>query len=95
MASSRAPTWLMSDAPLARALGRPITRFLRVEAVGGILLLAAAVVALVWANSPWWASYERLWTTDIVVTVGRYATEADLRHWINDGPYLMTPPCRP
>ena len=85
MPAPRPTTWLTGDTPLARTLGRPITRFLRVEAAGGILLLAAAVAALVWANSPWWASYERLWTTDIVVTVGRCATEADLRHWINDG----------
>ena len=30
---------------------------LRAETVGGMLLLAAAVVALVWANSPWAGSY--------------------------------------
>ena len=85
MAHRRPTTWLTSDAALARTLGRPITRFLRVEAAGGILLLAAAVVALVWANSPWWASYERLWTTDVVLTIGHRTMDDDLRHWINEG----------
>src|SRR5262245_11563855 len=56
------PTWLGSDRRLARAVGRPVARFLRVEAAGGVVLLAAAVVALVWANSPWRASYTTVWT---------------------------------
>ena len=33
---------------------------LRTETVGGLVLLAAAVVALVWANSPWKASYQAI-----------------------------------
>jgi NhaA family Na+:H+ antiporter len=76
---------LGSDRPLARTVARPITRFLRVESASGVLLLAAAVTALVWANSPWSASYEQLWSTDVVLTVGRHTVEADLRHWVNDG----------
>ncbi len=78
-------TWLGSDRPLARTVAQPITRFLHVEAASGVLLLVAAVIALVWANSPWSASYEQLWSTDVVLTVGRHTIEADLRHWINDG----------
>ncbi|MEI6620399.1 MAG: Na+/H+ antiporter NhaA [Actinomycetes bacterium] len=38
---------------------------LRDETIGGILLLIAAVVAVVWANSPWSASYEQLSTVQI------------------------------
>ncbi|GAA1408707.1 Na+/H+ antiporter NhaA [Catellatospora coxensis] len=37
---------------------RRLADILRLETVGGALLLAAAVVALIWANSPWAASYE-------------------------------------
>ncbi|HEY2998363.1 MAG TPA: Na+/H+ antiporter NhaA [Acidimicrobiales bacterium] len=86
MASSRARhTWLGSDRRLARTVARPITRFLHVEAASGVLLLAAAVVALVWVNSPWSASYHDLWTTDVALTVGRHTLDADLRHWVNDG----------
>ncbi|APE19060.1 Na+/H+ antiporter NhaA [Mycobacterium sp. WY10] len=37
-----------------------ISTILRRETVGGALLLAAAAIALVWANSPWSAAYHRL-----------------------------------
>ena len=79
------PTWLRSDRFLARSLARPINRFLHVEASGGILLLAAAVVALVWANSPWSASYRDLWTTELTVGIPGHGITEDLRHWVNDG----------
>ena len=38
---------------------RRIGDVLRTETVGGLLLLAAALVALGWANSPWSAVYRR------------------------------------
>ncbi|MFF5228957.1 Na+/H+ antiporter NhaA [Dactylosporangium sp. NPDC000521] len=47
---------------------------LRTETVGGALLLAAAVVALLWANSPWRAAYHTLGA----VTVGPHALHLDL-----------------
>jgi NhaA family Na+:H+ antiporter len=72
------------DALPGRRLPRSVRRFLETEASGGILLLAAALVALVWANSPWSASYESLWHTDITVNFGRYVLEGDLHHWVND-----------
>lgn len=37
-----------------------VARALRTETVGGLVLLAAAVVALVWANTPWSGAYEDL-----------------------------------
>jgi NhaA family Na+:H+ antiporter len=72
---------------LRRALA-PVEQFLKVEASSGIVLLVAAATALVWANSPWRASYERLWHTPVGVGIGRFAFERDVRFWINDG--LMT-----
>ena len=67
---------------------RPIERFLRVEAAGGLLLLATAGVALLWANSPWSESYEHLWHTPIGIGVGDWSMERDLHFWINE--LLMT-----
>lgn len=49
------------------------------------MLLAGALLALAWANSPWKAGYESLWTTEVSVHVGRFAVAEDLRHWINEG----------
>jgi NhaA family Na+:H+ antiporter len=73
---------------LARAAMAPVERFLAVEASSGLLLLFAAAVALVWANSPWSGSYAALWHTPIGLKLGPWAFERDLHFWINDG--LMT-----
>jgi Na+:H+ antiporter, NhaA family len=64
---------------------RPLVDFLHTEAAGGVALVVAAVVAMAWANSPWQASYEWLWTTHLAITVGDFGIDLDLRHWINDG----------
>lgn len=47
----------------------PVLRFLHVEAASGVLLLLASLVALLWANSPWAASYRRLWQPDLLFLV--------------------------
>lgn len=62
--------------------------FLKTEAGGAVVLLAATIAALVWANSPWGAGYDALWTTAIGITAGPFSLSHDLGHWINDG--LMT-----
>jgi NhaA family Na+:H+ antiporter len=69
----------------ARRLISPAEGFLSIEASSGVLLLLAAVVALVWANSPWGASYEALWHTRLGVRVGGFAFEHDLHFLVNDG----------
>ena len=56
---------------------QPLGRFLHVEAAGGILLVVAAVVALIWANA-WPAGYESLWSTEVRVEVGDYEFAEDL-----------------
>ena len=88
MAPSERATWLRSERFLARSVARPVHRFLHIEASGGVLLAAATVVALVWANSPWGAAYQDAWATELTLRLGRLAISEDLRHWINDG--LMT-----
>ena len=74
----------------ARLLGRGsypetlrITAVLRKETVGGALLLAAAAIALIWANSPWAVAYEALRDT----RVGPAAVHLDLPlgTWAADG----------
>jgi NhaA family Na+:H+ antiporter len=65
--------------PEARRIGD----LLRVETVGGLLLVGAALVAIVWANSPWRAGYVALGAT----TVGPAALHLDLplATWAADG----------
>ena len=38
-----------------------ISRFISEEAYGGIILIFATVVALIWANSAFYDSYHHLW----------------------------------
>src|SRR5690606_4342125 len=73
---------------LVRRASAPVERFLAIQASSGILLLAVACLALLWANSPWAESYERLWHTRFGLSVGSWSFERDLHFWINDG--LMT-----
>jgi NhaA family Na+:H+ antiporter len=64
---------------------RPLFDFLRTEAAGGLALVAATGVALVWANSPWDESYWDLWSTRLAISVGDRTLDLDLRRWINEG----------
>jgi NhaA family Na+:H+ antiporter len=68
-----------------RLAARPLERFLRIEAASGILLLLAAAVALVWANSPWADTYFHLWHTPVGVRVGSVTFERSLEWLVNDG----------
>ncbi|NNF04891.1 MAG: Na+/H+ antiporter NhaA, partial [Rhodothermales bacterium] len=63
----------------------PFQRFIRAEAAGGILLLVFAVVALVWANSPWAEAYFDVWKNYVTVGFGSAAISKPLLLWINDG----------
>lgn len=86
----------MSDRPSTSSNGKsfvavlvdPIRRFLATETSGARLLFAATLVALVWANSPWHESYERVWDATIALGGGPVRVARDARHWIND--VLMT-----
>ena len=64
---------------------RPFQDFAHKESSGGILLMAATVAALVWANSPWGEGYAALWHTKLTVGLGGFSLSKDLTHWINDG----------
>jgi NhaA family Na+:H+ antiporter len=78
-------TWIGGDRRLARRVGRPVRNFLRVEAAGGILLLIATVSALVWANSPWSASYHEILETHITIEIGDLIhLDEPIEAWIND-----------
>jgi NhaA family Na+:H+ antiporter len=78
------PVYTASNRPLARLVARPVREFLRVEAAGSLLLLLAAAVALVWANSPWASSYDALWHAHLTLDVGPLHLDESLQHWVND-----------
>lgn len=70
---------------IARFATRPLERFLRIEAASGVVLIVAAAVALVAANSPWADAWAHLWHTPVAVRVGELSAERSLEWVVNDG----------
>lgn len=62
-----------------------IQEFLRFEAAGGILLVIAAAIAVLWANTPGGEIYFSLLQTKVSVLFGDAGLSKSLLHWINDG----------
>jgi Na+/H+ antiporter 1 len=76
----RGPSDVAATAPAQSRRGA-LAEFLHDEAASGIVLLAAAVVAVAWANSLWRGAYFSLWHIELrVAGIGK-----DLQHWVNDG----------
>ena len=78
-------TWLHSDRSIPRRFVRPALQFADTEAASGIVLLAAAIIALLWANSPWSESYFTFWNTQLSIELGPFHLEETLKEVVNDG----------
>ncbi len=74
---------VVAPEPIDRVLA-PLRAFTHNAVSGGLLLMAGAVVALVWANSPWAESYEALWHTKVGISFGAFSFTEELHFWIND-----------
>nr|WP_237737072.1 Na+/H+ antiporter NhaA [Serratia fonticola] len=62
-----------------------IRQFLRQEAAGGIILIAAAVVALIMANTPVQGLYQAFLNLPVAVSIASLEIAKPLLLWINDG----------
>ncbi|WP_137992575.1 Na+/H+ antiporter NhaA [Streptomyces vilmorinianum] len=60
-----------------------VAEALRTETVGGLVLLGAAVVALLWANSPWSETYE--WIRNAHFGIPALGLDLSVGHWTADG----------
>jgi len=85
---------MKTDATVTRPLKpTPVERvtevfqsFAKVEGLSGILLIAATIIALVWANSPWGDIYQRILESPLNIGVdGGFELNNPLIVWINDG----------
>ena len=68
---------------------RPVQQFIATETAGGVVLLIAAVIALVWANSPWSHSYHELLEHHFAVDLGFWALDKSVHFWINDAAMVV------
>jgi len=66
-----------------------IREFFQFEAATGILLIAAMVLAMIFANSPWSNEYHEFWHIKGEVRIGSLGLEKSLLHWVNDGLMAM------
>ena len=62
-----------------------IHSFLRLESAGGILLFAAAILAMILANSPLSGMYSAILETPVEIRVGPLEIAKPLLLWVNDG----------
>ncbi|HEY8720423.1 Na+/H+ antiporter NhaA [Pengzhenrongella sp.] len=85
--SQSPPPALSGNTAWARRHETALARFLRTESGSASVLLAATLVALVWANVAG-ASYASFWRTELSIKVGGAGVAMDLVGWVNSG--LMT-----
>ena len=80
-------TWVESDRVIPTRFARPLRRFTQLEAASGIVLLAAALAAIFWANLPVFGdSYTEFWETHLDFSVGSFLhLEESLKEIVNDG----------
>jgi Na+:H+ antiporter, NhaA family len=79
--------WSRTQRPVPRRVVRPLQEFMHMEVAGGVVLLVASIVALIWANAATGA-YADFWSSELTVRVGDFVVTEDLQHVVNDG--LMT-----
>lgn len=63
----------------------PITKFLRLESAGGIILIMMALLAMTLANSPLSGYYQQFLDLDVQLRFGALDIHKPLLLWINDG----------
>lgn len=87
---ARPVPWGESSAFVPTRVVRPVQRLLQEQTAGGIVMLVSAVIAIAWANSPWYESYFRLWEAPFELAVGHgpLHLELTLQAFVND--VLMT-----
>lgn len=74
-------------APWERTFRRvltPFEEFVHRQTAGGILLMAAAIIAIYLANGAVAEWYEHFIHTPIAVSIGSWNLQMSLHHWIND-----------
>ncbi|HVY32595.1 MAG TPA: Na+/H+ antiporter NhaA [Polyangiaceae bacterium] len=70
------------------AVVAPFQAFFRLEAAGGLVMMASAALALIWANSPWRSAYEAIFRATIQAKVANWGIDWTVHHFTNDA--LMT-----
>jgi NhaA family Na+:H+ antiporter len=68
-----------------RQIVSPVQSFMALETASGIVIVAAALLALIWANSPWDQQYFDLWAAHLHLDFNLFEIDETLGHLVNDG----------
>ena len=71
--------------PIDKWIIEPFQNFINKTTTSGIVLFSSALVALIFANSPFSKEYLHFWETNFSIGFGEYILTKSLHHWINDG----------
>ncbi|MCB0390515.1 MAG: Na+/H+ antiporter NhaA [Bdellovibrionales bacterium] len=63
----------------------PIEDFLRTETSSGLILMGVTIIALIWANSPFYHLYHNFIEMNVGFTIGSLVVSKTIHHWVNDG----------
>lgn len=74
----------MSATPPTKTHLSPFAQFVHSESFAGMLLIAVALLAFGWANSPWAESYMALQHVHFGLSAGHAELNLSLAHWVND-----------
>lgn len=70
---------------IAKIVLSPFERFLKRQSSGGILLLIASVIAILWSNSSYADVYFDIWDKELTLGLGSFRVSEPLILWVNDG----------
>jgi len=70
----------LRESLITRTLVLPVQEFIHIQGISSIVLLGAAIIALIWANSPWHDSYHHVWEMEL--QLGQL--QLPIHAWIND-----------
>ncbi|MFO1070649.1 MAG: Na+/H+ antiporter NhaA [Geminicoccaceae bacterium] len=62
----------------------PVEHFIDTAAASGLVLIAVAALAFVWANSPWAPAYQAMLHAPAGIELGSFALKKPLELWVND-----------
>src|SRR6218665_246109 len=72
--------------PVDRWVINPLSAFISNSIMGGVVLLVAAVIAIILANSPLSETFLGFWKNKISIGINNQLfLNYDLQHWVNDG----------
>jgi NhaA family Na+:H+ antiporter len=70
----------LRESLITRTLVLPVQEFIHIQGISSGVLLGAAIIALIWANSPWAESYHHVWEMELSLS----RLQLPIHEWIND-----------